>query len=78
MEPDSMTKTKLFCLNQELHALHVRNRHYWQEQAPSTTDRSLYQIRLDRLEEIRSELVRLCALPAAGEVIDSIEDRAEN
>jgi hypothetical protein len=72
MEPNSRVSAKIAYLSQEIHSLHMANSHYWQEEAPTARARSLYQVRQDRLEEIRSELVRLCALPTAGEVVDQV------
>jgi hypothetical protein len=78
METNSMMKRKITYLNQEVHSLHRTNRHYWQEETPTTRERSLYQIRQDRLEEIRIELVRLCALPSAEIGIDCVDKSAVN
>jgi hypothetical protein len=74
METDSTIKIKkeVAYLNQKLHSLHMSNSRYWQEETPNTRARGLHQMRQDRLEEIRSELAQLCALPSPGEISDPI------
>ncbi len=51
---------RLQVLYDEIHAIHLLDRRYWQvgEEAVSP-ERVSYQLRQERLEEIRSELARL-------------------
>ncbi len=59
VEPDPKVKTKITFLNEEMDTLHAANTLYWRDKAQTTATKALYQIRQDRLDEIRTELDRL-------------------
>jgi hypothetical protein len=59
MESDART-AKIAALNAEIDAIHSANALYWrQRQAVTPEARAEYRSRLDRLEEIRTELAKL-------------------
>ena len=62
MEPDAQERKRIriAALNEEIHSIHAANRLYWEQgEDQSRTARAEYRRRLDRLEEIRSELAQL-------------------
>lgn len=60
MESDSVVKAKIAALHEEMHAIHVANSLHWKQgEAVTVEARAEYHRRLNRLEEIRSELIQL-------------------
>jgi hypothetical protein len=57
MEPDARAKARMAALNEEVHTIYYADRRYWERgQAATPEERTEYQRRQDRLEEIRKEL----------------------
>jgi hypothetical protein len=62
MESDAKT-ARIAALNAEIDAIHSANTLYWRVGEAATLEaRAEYRSRLDRLEEIRSELAQLRSL----------------
>jgi len=59
MEPDATAKARIATLHEEMNAIHLANKVYWENKSPSREDRAEYQRRQEHLEEIRRELLRL-------------------
>ena len=60
MEIDAKKKARIAALNEEMDGIHFVNSLYWRlGKANTSEERSEYQRRLDRLEEIRKELRQL-------------------
>jgi hypothetical protein len=61
MEPSAKTAAKIAALNKEMDAIYYANKLYWQNLNPTLAARSEYNLRNERLEEIRDELAKLSA-----------------
>ena len=60
MELQAKAKTRIAFLNVEMDELHRANGLYWKQgQSQSLAEKSKYEFRNERLEEIRNELARL-------------------
>jgi hypothetical protein len=59
MDPEATRKARIAALHEEIHFIHYTNELYWRQAKPSKTAMAEYQLRLDRLEEIRGELAVL-------------------
>jgi len=60
MDADSSRKARIEALYDEIDRIHCENREYWKSgEAATSGARAAYQQRMDRLEEIRAELVKL-------------------
>jgi hypothetical protein len=60
MESDSAVRAEIAALHEEMDAIHAVNSLYWKQgEAVTVEARAQYQRRLDRLEEIRTELTQL-------------------
>jgi hypothetical protein len=60
VEPDPQTKKRIAALYEEINAIDAANSVFWRQGERATSAaRAQYQFRLDRLEEIRTEIVRL-------------------
>ncbi len=60
MDTDAAKKTRIAALYEEMGRIHSLNSLYWESGEKANAEaRAEYQRRLDRLEEIRAELVKL-------------------
>jgi hypothetical protein len=60
MEPDAKKKTRIAALGKKMDDIHLLNSAYWERgEAVTSEAKAEYERRVDRVEEIRRELVQL-------------------
>jgi hypothetical protein len=61
MELDTKVKTRISTLNEEMDSIHSANSLCWGKQEHTRMAMAEYQFRIERLDEIRTELTQLRA-----------------